>query len=162
MEDSGKHRFYGLEHDSKTRLFQTHSHASTRLRRLGKKFIAENRKRATEDGKRTAQNPGQLRNRQNKSYHVPREGTASRGERGQKHVKIRREVFVLLIDTNNRSYEAVPLCCVAGSHVPSLPPLLLPAYYFFFFFFSILRRIRKNKALAHHTSTYFHTRRVSI
>ena len=31
-----------------------------------------------------------------------------------------------------------------------------------FFFFFILRRIRKNKALAHHISTYFLTRRVSI
>ena len=31
--------------------------------------------------------------------------------------------------------------------------------FFFFFFFFILG---KNKALAHHTSTYFHTRRVSI
>ena len=31
-----------------------------------------------------------------------------------------------------------------------------------FFFFFILRRMGKNKALAHHTSTYFHTRRVSI
>ena len=33
---------------------------------------------------------------------------------------------------------------------------------FFFFFFFILRRMGKNKALAHHTSTCFHTRRVSI
>ena len=32
----------------------------------------------------------------------------------------------------------------------------------FYFFFLILRRMGKNKALAHHTSTYFHTRRVSI
>ena len=31
-----------------------------------------------------------------------------------------------------------------------------------FFFFFILRRMGKNTALAHHTSTYFHTRRVSI
>ena len=31
-----------------------------------------------------------------------------------------------------------------------------------FFFFLILRRMGKNKALAHHTYTYFHTRRVSI
>ena len=31
-----------------------------------------------------------------------------------------------------------------------------------FFFFFILRRMGKNKALAHHTSTYFHTRRGSI
>ena len=30
------------------------------------------------------------------------------------------------------------------------------------FFFFILLRMGKNKALAHHTSTYFHTRRVSI
>ena len=34
--------------------------------------------------------------------------------------------------------------------------------FFFFFFFFILRRMGKNKALAHHTSAYFHTRRVSI
>ena len=33
---------------------------------------------------------------------------------------------------------------------------------FFLFVFFILRRMGKNKALAHHTSTYFHTRRVSI
>ena len=33
---------------------------------------------------------------------------------------------------------------------------------FFFFFLYILRRMGKNKALAHLTSTYFHTRRVSI
>ena len=31
-----------------------------------------------------------------------------------------------------------------------------------FFFFFILRRMGKNKALAHHTCAYFHTRRVSI
>ena len=31
----------------------------------------------------------------------------------------------------------------------------------FFFFFLILRQMGKNKALAHHTSTHFHTRRVS-
>ena len=35
-------------------------------------------------------------------------------------------------------------------------------YYLFFFFFFILRRMGKNKALAHHTSTYFHTRRMLI
>ena len=36
------------------------------------------------------------------------------------------------------------------------------ALFFFFFFFFILRRMGKNKAEACHTSTYFHTRRVSI
>ena len=35
-------------------------------------------------------------------------------------------------------------------------------FYFIFIFFFILRRMGKSKALAHHTSTYFHTRRVSI
>ena len=35
-------------------------------------------------------------------------------------------------------------------------------YLVLLFFFFILRRMGKNKALAHHTSTYFHTRRVSI
>ena len=29
MEDSGKHRFHSLEHDSKMRLFKTYSHTST-------------------------------------------------------------------------------------------------------------------------------------
>ena len=39
----------------------------------------------------------------------------------------------------------------------------LTGFYLLFFFSSfILRRMGKNKALAHHTSTYFHTRRVSI
>ena len=35
-------------------------------------------------------------------------------------------------------------------------------YTAFFFFFFILWRMEKNKAQAHHASTYFHTRRVSI
>ena len=34
--------------------------------------------------------------------------------------------------------------------------------FFFFLFFYILRRMGKNKALAHHTSTYFHTRPVVL
>ena len=40
MEDSGKHRFHGLEHDSKMRLFKTYSHTST-LRGLTKNAKAE-------------------------------------------------------------------------------------------------------------------------
>ena len=35
-------------------------------------------------------------------------------------------------------------------------------YLRFFFFFFILRRMGKNKYLAHHTRMYVHTRRVSI
>ena len=42
----------------------------------------------------------------------------------------------------------------------SLLSQLRDRYIFFFFF--ILRRMGKNKALAHHTSTIFNTRRVSI
>ena len=51
-----------------------------------------------------------------------------------------------------------------SSPVSTLMPLpaLALAFAFSFFFFFILRRMGKNKALAHHTSTYFHTRRVSI
>ena len=37
-----------------------------------------------------------------------------------------------------------------------------PCNFFFFFFFFILRRMGKNKALAHHTPTFFHARRLSI
>ena len=42
----------------------------------------------------------------------------------------------------------------------SIPFIVLALLFFFFFF--ILWRMGKNKAVAHHTSTYFHTRRVSI
>ena len=44
--------------------------------------------------------------------------------------------------------------------IPSPNPTRRLALTLFCFF--ILRRMGKNKALAHHTSTYFHTRRVSI
>ena len=40
--------------------------------------------------------------------------------------------------------------------------LSVPTSGLVFFFFFILRRMGKNKTLAHHTPTYFHTRRVSI
>ena len=44
----------------------------------------------------------------------------------------------------------------------NLPLILTFMTGFLLFFFLILRRMGENKALAHHTSTYFHTRRVSI
>ena len=47
----------------------------------------------------------------------------------------------------------VPLTRATDIEVPG-------SIFWLFFFFSILRRMGKNKALAHHTSTYFHTRRV--
>ena len=40
--------------------------------------------------------------------------------------------------------------------------IISSSLFFFSFSFFILRRMGKNKALAHHTSAYFHTRRVSI
>ena len=51
-------------------------------------------------------------------------------------------------------YEVQQCIIVGGVRLAYVP--------FFFFFFLILRRMGKNKAEAHHTSTYFHTRRVSI
>ena len=48
-----------------------------------------------------------------------------------------------------------------GGSTPPPHYLALP-FHTFFFFIVILRRMGKNKALAHHTSMYFHTRRVSI
>ena len=41
-------------------------------------------------------------------------------------------------------------------------PFHRPPRVFFFFNYFILGRMGKNKALAHHIFTYFHTRRVSI
>ena len=39
---------------------------------------------------------------------------------------------------------------------------LFGLFIYLFIYFLILRRMGKNKDLAHRTSTYFHTRRVSI
>ena len=46
----------------------------------------------------------------------------------------------------------------------SEPSFVILFYFILFYFilFFILRRMGKNKALAHHTFTYFHSRRVSI
>ena len=50
-------------------------------------------------------------------------------------------------------------CCTRDACHPRRARRHLPIFFFFFF---ILRRMGKNKAQAHHTSMYFHTRRVSI
>ena len=62
---------------------------------------------------------------------------------------------------------AVPWSLVSSKHFFVWDKMLrqfgnnvLPSFFFLFFF--ILRLMGKSKALAHHTSTYFHTRRVSI
>ena len=47
-----------------------------------------------------------------------------------------------------------------GAPLPKLAGISMFGKHFFTFFF--LRRMGKNTALAHHTSTYFHTRRASI
>ena len=44
----------------------------------------------------------------------------------------------------------------------SLWALQLTAVYNLIYIYIFLRRMGKKKALAHHTSTYFHTRHVSI
>ena len=60
-------------------------------------------------------------------------------------------------------YTAMISTCVEGGSRSTQPLRLLCVCVFFFLIF-ILRRMGKNKALliAHHISTYFHTRRVSI
>ena len=53
MEESGKHRFHSLEHDSKMWLFKTRSHTSTLLRGYeasGKNLKQKNHQRMTENG----------------------------------------------------------------------------------------------------------------
>ena len=63
MEDSRKHRFHDLEHESKMRLFATYSHTST-LRGYeasGKNATAENLKRTTEDGKKGIEHSSEWR-----------------------------------------------------------------------------------------------------
>ena len=79
MEHSGKHRFHGLEHDSKMRLSSKPNltplpcEAATPQ----KNAKSEKRKRRTEDGKRAAENPAvKWRNKQT------RELSVSSGKRG--------------------------------------------------------------------------------
>ena len=63
-----------------------------------------------------------------------------------------------------RRKRATRVCKVIGGDT-ECPPAGLPieqVHGDFFSLFFILRRMGKNKDLAHHTSTYFHTRRVSI
>ena len=46
MEDSGKHRFHGLEHDSKMRLLKSYSHTSTlRGHEASRKILKQKRPR---------------------------------------------------------------------------------------------------------------------
>ena len=50
----------------------------------------------------------------------------------------------------------------AGSGSSGVVPSDGGVFFFFFFFYPPADRMGKNKALAHHTSTYFHTRRVDV
>ena len=66
MEDSGKHRFHGLEHHSKMRIFETCSHTSTlqgyeaSRKMLTQKTTNEERK----TGKRGTEHSSEWRDRQ--------------------------------------------------------------------------------------------------
>ena len=73
-----------------------------------------------------------------------------------KHTKLR-------IATQNRQHH-VHGAAIAPSTTDAavFPAGPIPPVAYLFFLLYILRRVGKNKALAHHTSTYFHTRRVSI
>ena len=82
MEDSGKHRFHGLEHDSKMRLFETYSHTSTLrgYKSLGENATAEKHKRRTETGKRGTEHSSEWRDRQARELSLPQisEGNGAR------------------------------------------------------------------------------------
>ena len=77
----------------------------------------------------------------------------------------------MLLDKNNRHgrpkhrkrpYNAIRPILVLYLHSALIVFIWSGLFYWLFFFFFFLRRMGKNKALAHHTSTCFHTRRVSI
>ena len=74
MEDSRKHRFHDLEHDSKMRLFITYSHTST-LRgheASGKMVVQKNPKEERETGKMVQNTPANGRIDRRESYHFHR------------------------------------------------------------------------------------------
>ena len=75
---------------------------------------------------------------------------------GEKIVHVFRVLYFKVVNCDYCEYARyfVVLCCRYSQYCKY--------FEIFFFFFFILRRMGKNKALAHHTSTYFHTRRVSI
>ena len=74
MEDSGKHGFHGLEHDSKMRLLTTYSHTSTPrgYEAPGKTLQQKTQKRRTEDGKKVQNTPANGGIDRRKSYHFRR------------------------------------------------------------------------------------------
>ena len=74
MEDSGKHLFHGLEHDSKMRLFTTYSHTSTlRGYQASRETVQQkitNEERETEKGVQITPANGGIDGRE--SYHLRR------------------------------------------------------------------------------------------
>ena len=87
MEDSGKHRFHGLEHDSKMRLFTTYSHTSS-LRGYeasGKMLQQKTYKRRTKDVKKGTDDSREWRDRQVREQSLPQisEGNGGR-EKGKR------------------------------------------------------------------------------
>ena len=91
MEDSGKHRFHGREHDSKMRLYKTYSHTST-LRGYEAPEKLQSRKPQAKDGRRETytEHSSEWRDRQARELSLPqiREGNEAR-EKGKR--KLRRK-----------------------------------------------------------------------
>ena len=84
MEDSGKHRFHGLTHDSKMRLFKTYSHTST-LRGYEASGEMRRQKSTNEErktGKEVQNTPSNGGIDRCESYHFPQisEGNGEREE----------------------------------------------------------------------------------
>ena len=90
MEDSGKHRFHGLEDDLKMRLFTTYSHTST-LRgyeAAGKRLQQKTYKRRAEDVKKGTDDSSEWRDRQARELSLAQ---ISEGNGGREEGK--RELF---------------------------------------------------------------------
>ena len=101
MEDSGKHRFHDLEHDSKMRLFTTYSHTST-LRGYGASRKMLQQKTSNEErktGKRVQNTQANGRIDRRESYHFHRyrgeyHNTGSRAfSAAPRHTRGTRQVF---------------------------------------------------------------------
>ena len=80
MEDSGKHRFHGREHDSKMRLFKTYSHTST-LRAPGKPLKQKTTSEGRKTGKKIQNTPANGGIDRRESYHFRRFARGMRQEK---------------------------------------------------------------------------------
>ena len=83
MEDSGKHRFHGLKHDLKMRLFATYSHTAT-LQGYEASWKLLEQKTSNKEwktGNRVRNTPANGRFDRRESFHFRRLGTVTGAEK---------------------------------------------------------------------------------